>query len=111
MTPEEIRAMIAQLQAQLPADETPAEPPDIRKTNAGDDPCPMCGTVHTKSAYEPIHCRCIYCNQIGPVAMTTYDPVLGQGVVCSTCWRRGAPPEMAQGGGGFVGGDKLPWEL
>jgi len=29
----------------------PDEPHDIRKTNASDDPCPMCQRVHTKNAY------------------------------------------------------------
>lgn len=85
MTPEEIRAQIATLQAQLPVEPLLEEPPDIRKTNASDDPCPLCQQVHSKDPYAPITCRCLYCGQIGPVAMSTTDPRLGTGVVCRRC--------------------------
>jgi len=74
----------------------PDEPPDIRKTNAADDPCQMCGLVHSKDAYAPIRCRCLYCGQIDIIAMSTYDPMLGNGVVCAACCRGAAPRNLAQ---------------
>jgi hypothetical protein len=72
----------------------PDEPPDIRKTNAADDPCQMCGLVHSKDAYAPVKCRCIYCGQIDVVGMSTFDPVLGQGVACVSCCRSSAPRNL-----------------
>lgn len=99
MTPEEIQAKLAELaklqaelQAQLPVD----EPPDIRKTNASDDPCPNCQQVHPKDASTPITCRCLYCGQIGPIAMPTYDPRLGHGIVCPNCCRGAGPRNFQQ---------------
>jgi hypothetical protein len=90
----------------------PNEPPDIRKTNASDDPCQMCGLVHTKDAYTPIKCRCIYCGQIDVVAMSTYDPILGNGVACVTCCRGAAPRNLVQDAAAAearkAGG--MPWE-
>lgn len=74
----------------------PDEPPDIRKTNAADDICQMCGTVHTKDAYEPVICRCQKCGNLGVVALSTFDPVLGYGIVCRTCCGSAAPQNMAQ---------------
>jgi hypothetical protein len=74
----------------------PDEPPDIRKTNAADDPCQACGLVHSKDAYAKPVCRCLYCGQIGEIAMSTYDPMLGQGVVCIGCCRGAAPRNLVQ---------------
>jgi len=88
LSEQQIRAMIAKLQDMLPPVE---EPPDIRKTNASDDPCPMCQQVHSTDPNTPITCRCLYCGQIGPIAMSTHDPRLGSGVVCATCCGRAAP--------------------
>ena len=82
------------------ADATPVvvldEPLDIRKTNASDDPCPMCQTVHPKDPAAPLICRCLYCGLIAPVAMSTYDPRLGQGVVCHQCCGGAAPRNFQQ---------------
>lgn len=74
----------------------PDEPPDIRKTNAADDICQMCGTVHTRDAYQPVICRCQKCGNLGIVALSTYDPVLGAGIVCRTCCGQAAPANLQQ---------------
>lgn len=73
----------------------PDEPPDIRKTNAADDICQACGTVHSKDSRAVPVCRCLYCGQVGPVAMSTTDARLGTGVVCRTCCG-GAPRQSFQ---------------
>ena len=80
----------------------PDEPPDIRRTNASDDPCPMCQQVHPKDSNTPLTCRCLYCGQIGPVAMSTYDPVLGFGIVCRVCLSGGRPAPQPS--------EQMPWE-
>jgi hypothetical protein len=80
----------------------PDEPPDIRKTNASDDPCPLCQTVHSKDPYAPLTCRCLYCGQVGPVAMSTTDPRLGTGVVCRRCCGIDALAATPQA--------QMPWE-
>lgn len=88
----------------------PDEPPDIRKTNAADDPCPACGLVHTKDAYEKLRCRCLYCGQIGEVAMSTFDPILGQGIVCVTCCRGAAPRNLVNLAAEAEARKAMPWE-
>lgn len=140
----EIMAKIAELQAQLMEKEVPTlcegcgahlqgnpkceycgrfaemaipdEPPDIRKTNASDDICPMCQTVHTKDAYQPVICRCQKCGNLGVVALSTYDPILGYGVVCRTCCGQAAPANLQQleaealaRAGLMQQSNKMPW--
>jgi hypothetical protein len=100
MTPDEIQAKLAELaklQAELQAQLPPPpidEPPDIRKTNASDDICPACQRVHTKDPNVPLECRCLYCGQIGLVAVSTYDSRLGFGIVCQNCCRGAGPRDF-----------------
>lgn len=78
------------------AEPVPDEPPDIRKTNASDDACQACGMVHEKDPYKPIVCRCQKCGNLGIVALSTYDPVLGHGIVCRACCGQATPQNMKQ---------------
>lgn len=116
-TRADLLAQLAELRKQidsLPPEpgELPDEPPDIRKTNASDDPCPLCQQVHSKDPAAPVVCRCLYCGQIGPIAMSTHDPALGQGVVCRRCCSGFAPDyqraESEASARGFA--SKMPWE-
>jgi hypothetical protein len=101
-------------EANAAAPALPDEPPDIRKTNASDDPCPMCQRVHTKSAYEPVICRCQKCGNLGVVALSTYDPILGHGIVCRACCGQATPANVQQmeaeamARQGLV--TKMPWQ-